>query len=143
VPSPTVLLDVLFDTYFMRVHGKVYYILDETIMRQRVQMNQVPNHLLYAIYAVSARFVVTSALELQILKSSRYTAHPNGYHASAKLSEDYATRARAELDIDDPSIDSLQTLLLLSVAFIAAGKGKKAYMLLCKLRMTCRLMKFS
>jgi hypothetical protein len=64
VPSPTVLPDVLLDTYFMRVHGKAYHILDETITRQRLQMNQVPNHLLYAIYAVSARFVVMSALEL-------------------------------------------------------------------------------
>jgi hypothetical protein len=135
VPSPTILPDVLLDTYFMRVHGKVYHILDETIIRQRLQMNQVPNHLLYAIYAVSARFVVMFALEVQILNSSRYTAHPNGYHAAVRLSEDYVIRARAELDIDDPTIDNLQTLLLLSVAFVAAGKGKKAYMLLCKLRM--------
>jgi hypothetical protein len=65
-------------------------------------------------------------------KSFRYTAHPNGYYAAVKLSEDYANRARAELDIDDPSIDGLQTLLLLALAFIAAGRGKKAYMLLCK-----------
>jgi hypothetical protein len=60
----------------------------------------------------------------------RYTAHPNGYHAAVRLSEDYALRARSELDIDDPSIDTLQALLLLGVAFIAAGKGKKAYMML-------------
>ncbi len=131
MPSPTVLPDVLLDTYFIRVHGKAYHILDETITRQRLQMNQVPNHLLYAIYAVSARSVVASVLEPQMLTSSRYTEHPNGYHASVRLSEDYAIRARAELDIDDPSIENLQTLLLLSVAFIAAGKGKKAYMLLC------------
>lgn len=143
VPSPTVLPNVLLDTYFMRVHGKAYHILDETTIRQRLQMNQVPNHLLYAIYAVSARFVAMFDLEVQILKSSRYIAHPNGYHAAVRLSEDYVIRARAELDIDDPSIDNLQTLLLLSVAFIAAGKGKKAYMLLCKLRMTCQLMTVS
>ena len=47
-----------------------------------------------------------------------------------RLSEDYATRSRTELDIDDPSIDCLQALLLLGVAFTAAGKGKKAYMML-------------
>jgi hypothetical protein len=41
-------------------------------------------------------------------------------------------RARTELDIDDPSIDCLQALLLLGVAFTAAGKGKKAYMMLGK-----------
>lgn len=60
----------------------------------------------------------------------RYTAHPNGYHAAVRLSEDYALRARTELDIDDPNIDTLQSLLLLGVAFTAAGKGKKAYMML-------------
>jgi hypothetical protein len=60
----------------------------------------------------------------------RYTPHPNGYHAAIRLSEDYATRARNELDIDDPSIDCLQALLLLAMAFTAAGKGKKAYMML-------------
>jgi hypothetical protein len=70
------------------------------------------------------------------LNNSRYTAHPNGYHAAVRLSEDYAIRARAELDIDEPSIDNLQTLILLAVAFIAAGKGKKAYMLLCMCIMT-------
>jgi hypothetical protein len=60
----------------------------------------------------------------------RYTPHPNGYHAAVRLSEDYAIRSRAELDIDDPSIDCLQALLLLAMAFTAAGKGKKAYMML-------------
>lgn len=61
----------------------------------------------------------------------RFTAHPKGYHAAVRLSEDYAARARTELDIDEPSIDSLQALLLLTVASTASGKGKKAYMLLC------------
>lgn len=130
-PSPTVLPDVLLNTYFLRVHGKVYHILDETVIRQRLQMNQIPNHLLFAIYAVSARFVIMSTWEFKILNPSRYAAHPNGYHAAVRLSEDYAIKARAELDIDDPSIDNLQTLLLLALAFIALGKGKKAYMLLC------------
>lgn len=114
-PSPpAVQPDVLLDTYFTRCHGKAYHILDETSTRQRIQLNQIPLYLLYAIYAVSAR----------------YTAHPNGYHAAVRLSEDYALRARTELDIDDPSIDCLQALLLLGVAFTAAGKGKKAYMML-------------
>ncbi|TVY35692.1 putative transcriptional regulatory protein [Lachnellula subtilissima] len=112
--SPVVQTDSLLNTYFARCHGKSYYILDETNTRQRVQHNQIPSYLLSAIYAVSAR----------------YTPHPNGYHAAVRLSEDYAIRARSELDIDDPSIDCLQTLLLLTMAFTAAGKGKKAYMML-------------
>lgn len=63
--------------------------------------------------------------------SCRYTPHPNGYHAAVRSSEDYALRARTELDIDDPSIECLQALLLLAMAFTAAGKGKKAFMMLC------------
>ena len=62
----------------------------------------------------------------------RFAAHPNGYHASVRMSEDYALRARTELDIDDPSLDTIQALLLLEVAFTAGGKGKKAYMMLCE-----------
>jgi hypothetical protein len=56
-PSPAVQLDVLLDTYFTRCHGKAYHILDEATTRQRIQLNNVPSYLLYAIYAVSARWV--------------------------------------------------------------------------------------
>ncbi|TAQ90951.1 hypothetical protein B7494_g689 [Chlorociboria aeruginascens] len=102
-PSPGMVIqpDVLLDTYFTRCHGKAYHILDETTTRQRIQLNQVPSHLRDAIYGISAR-----------------------------LSEEYTLRARTELDTDDPSIDTLQTLLLLAIAFTASGKGKKAYMML-------------
>lgn len=47
-----------------------------------------------------------------------------------RLSEEHATRARQDIDIDEPSIDALQACLLLVIAFIAAGRGTKAYMLL-------------
>jgi hypothetical protein len=111
----------LLDTYFARVHGKPYFILDEGLIRGRTQAGAgagaAPDSLLFALYAVSAR----------------YALHPNGYHAAVRLSEDYAARARAEVDVDEPSIEALQTLLLLAVSFIASGKGKKAYMVLGKL----------
>lgn len=70
---------------------------------------------------------------------TRYTPHPNGYQAAVKLSEEFATRARLELDLDEPSIDSLQACLLLVIAFVAAGKGKKAYMLLSRIPMPLHL----
>lgn len=35
-----------------------------------------------------------------------------------------------ELDIDEPSIEALQTLMLLSQASFQTGKGKKTFMLL-------------
>jgi len=54
--SPSLAPDLLVDTYFARIHGKPYYILDESTTRQRLQANQLPSHLAYAIYAVSARY---------------------------------------------------------------------------------------
>lgn len=68
-----------------------------------------------------------------LIDIGRYTPHPNGYQAAVKLSEEYAARARGEIDIDEPSVDALQACLLLVTAFTAAGKGKKAYMLLSKI----------
>lgn len=47
--------EMLLDTYFGRIHGKPYHILDEASTRQRLLNNQLPNYLAYAIYAVSAR----------------------------------------------------------------------------------------
>ncbi|KAL7623307.1 hypothetical protein AAE478_006988 [Parahypoxylon ruwenzoriense] len=131
-PSPIIQADVLLlDTYFTRFHGKPYYILDESSVRQRLQLNQLPGYLIYAIYAVAAR----SASHMQFRcanysDSIRYTPHPTGYQSAVKLSEHYAARSRSEIDTDEPSIDALQALLLLATAFTAAGKGKKAYMLL-------------
>ncbi|KAI0853134.1 fungal-specific transcription factor domain-containing protein [Daldinia vernicosa] len=113
-PSPGVQIDTLLDTYFSRFHAKPYHILDESSVRQRLQLNQLPSYLIYAIYSVAAR----------------YTTHPSGCQSAAKLSEDYALRSRGGIDADEPSIDALQALLLLVTAFTAAGKGKKAYMLL-------------
>lgn len=43
---------------------------------------------------------------------------------------EYARQARRMIDIDQPSIENLQTLLLLSQTFYAYGCGKKAYMTL-------------
>lgn len=129
-PSPTIQQDLLLDTYFMRCHGKPFFVLEETSVRYRFQRNQVSSFLLSAIYAVSARFVKTLQIIPKMLTTSRFTDHPNGYHAAVRLSEDYTARARAELDIDEPSIDTLQALLLLHVAFTASGQSKKAYMML-------------
>jgi hypothetical protein len=53
--TPSIIPDLLLDTYFARIHGKPYFILDETTTRQRLQSNQLPSYLTFAIYAVSAR----------------------------------------------------------------------------------------
>ncbi len=54
-PSPGVQADALLDTYFTRFHAKPYHILDESSVRQRLQVNQLPDYLTHAIYAVAAR----------------------------------------------------------------------------------------
>ncbi|KAF2184372.1 hypothetical protein K469DRAFT_727294 [Zopfia rhizophila CBS 207.26] len=112
--SPNVIPDLLLDTYFARIHGKPYHILDETTTKQRMQANQLPAYLAYAIYAVSAR----------------YAPHFGGYNAAVRVGQEYARRSRMELDIDEPSIEALQALLLLSQASYQTGKGKKTFMLL-------------
>jgi hypothetical protein len=54
-----------------------------------------------------------------------------GFNTVARISQEYARRARLGLDIDEPSIEGLQSLLLLAQASYQAGKGKKTYMFLC------------
>lgn len=54
-PSPGVQADALLDTYFSRFHAKPYHILDESSVRQRLQLDQLPDYLVHAIYAVAAR----------------------------------------------------------------------------------------
>lgn len=63
---------------------------------------------------------------------SRYDSHLGGYNNAVRIGQEYARRARMELDIDEPTIEGLQTLLLLCQASYQAGKGKKSYMLLSK-----------
>ena len=50
-----VLSEMVLDTYFARLHGKPFFILDETTTRQRHQMNQLPPHLSMAISAMTLR----------------------------------------------------------------------------------------
>ncbi|KAH4893896.1 hypothetical protein HBI80_240560 [Parastagonospora nodorum] len=114
VSAPPLSPELLLDTYFARIHGKPYYILDEATTRQRLQANQLPGHLAYAIYAVGAR----------------YAPQFGGYASAVQIGQEYARRARLELDIDEPSIEALQTLMLLSQASFQLGKGKKTFMLL-------------
>lgn len=90
--------------------------------------------MIHAIYAVSARFAYHRNSGDYRTNNTRFVIHPNGYRAAVKSSEEYAAMSRKELDIDEPSVDALQALLLLVVAFTAAGKGKKAYMAMSMLQ---------
>ncbi|KAJ5881721.1 uncharacterized protein N7529_000393 [Penicillium soppii] len=114
-PSPThngVLSDALLDLYFVRLHGKPFYILDEATTRQRHQSNQLPTFLAMAISAIA----------------SRYTTSLGQVEQSLRTGLDTALQARRMIDVDNPTVEGLQTLLLLSQAFYGYGLGKKAYM---------------
>ncbi|KAL7811032.1 fungal-specific transcription factor domain-containing protein [Trichoderma aethiopicum] len=112
--TPSIQTDALLDTYFTRFHNKPFHIFDESVIRKRIQLNQLPPFLFDAIAAVAAR----------------HTPHPRGFRAAVKLGDEYATRARSAIDIDEPSIDNLQAIVLLAIAYTASGKGRKAFMLL-------------
>ncbi|KAI9376542.1 type I 3-dehydroquinase-domain-containing protein [Aspergillus egyptiacus] len=101
--------DAMLDTYFARLHGKPFFILDETTSRRCHQNGQLPAALSMAIYALTLRYTTMNP--------------PPG-------SLEYARQARRMVDTDHPSIENLQTLLLLSQTFYAYGSGKKAYMTL-------------
>ncbi|KAG8631322.1 hypothetical protein KVT40_000462 [Elsinoe batatas] len=107
--------DALLDLYFERLHGKPYYILDEAATRQRFEAGQLPANILDSIHAVAAR----------------YGQHLLGnFNTAVRLSDECCNRARLSLNSDEPTIENLQTSLLLANAFFQAGKGKKSYMLL-------------
>ncbi|KAM6482084.1 fungal-specific transcription factor domain-containing protein [Trichoderma sp. SZMC 28011] len=112
--TPSIQTDALLDTYFTRFHNKPFHIFDESLIRKRVNQNQLPPFLFDAIAAVAAR----------------HTPHPLGFRAAVKLGDEYASRARSAIDIDEPSIDNLQAIVLLAIAFTASGKGRKAFMLI-------------
>ncbi|KAM0257187.1 hypothetical protein ACHAQJ_004549 [Trichoderma viride] len=112
--TPSIQTDALLDTYFSRFHNKPFHILDESLIRKRIQLNQLPPFLFDAIAAVAAR----------------HTPHPSGFRAAVKLGDEYASRARSAIDIDEPSIDNLQAIVLLAIAYTASGKGRKAFMLI-------------
>lgn len=66
----------------------------------------------------------------------RYAPHFGGYNAAVRIGSEYARRARMELEIDEPSIEALQTLMLLAQASFQLGKGKRTFMLLSTIHTT-------
>ncbi|EED23703.1 fungal specific transcription factor, putative [Talaromyces stipitatus ATCC 10500] len=106
------LSDAILDTYFTRLHEKPFYILEESSTRQRHRMGQLPGPLMMAIYAIT----------------TRYSQSSEGQEGSTRTGLEYALNARQEIDVDNPTIEGLQTLLLLSMVFFAYGLGKKTYM---------------
>ncbi|KAJ6789404.1 hypothetical protein PWT90_03634 [Aphanocladium album] len=110
----TVPTETLINAYFATAHGRPYFIVDESAVRQRMQLKQLPQYLVDAMCATVAKF----------------SAHPNGHMAAVQMSLDLAVRARRAIDVDELSVEATQALLLVCLTYIMAGKGAKAYMVL-------------
>lgn len=72
-----------------------------------------------------------------LLTLVRYTTSPGQLEQSLRTGLDAALQARRMIDVDNPTVEGLQTLLLLSQAFYAHGLGKKAYMTFCMFYLVC------
>ncbi|KAK6357409.1 hypothetical protein TWF718_001721 [Orbilia javanica] len=101
----------LVDVYFTRVNKKPHSYIHEKTFRGRIHDGSVPQHLLNAICATSIR----------------YTLPPTG-KTLAECTERFASLARNQVDADEPSVDNLLTLILLSDVYFALGYGKKSFM---------------
>lgn len=71
---------------------------------------------------------------------NRYTHSLGQPEQSLRTGLDAALQARHMVDVDNPTVEGLQTLLLLSQGFFAYGLGKKAYMTFCKTVFYCALL---
>ena len=111
----TAFTSALLDTFFARIHDKPYYIIEETTIRQRLRHGNLPPYLANAIRAVSIRYVPSLC---------------GGHVGALRTSQQYASQSRAEIDVDEPTVDHLQALLLLSMASYQSGQGKRSHMLL-------------
>jgi len=47
----------VLEAFFSRIHGKPFYILDESDTRQKYQLGQLASHLAMAIYAITVKSV--------------------------------------------------------------------------------------
>ncbi|EWC44776.1 hypothetical protein DRE_06414 [Drechslerella stenobrocha 248] len=101
----------LVDVYFGRVNKKPYSYIHEKTFRGRVQDGSLPQHLLNAICATSIRYTL-----------------PPKEKTLTEWTERFASLARNQVDADEPSIDNLLTLILLSDVYFALGQGKKSFM---------------
>ncbi|KAF1990953.1 hypothetical protein K402DRAFT_389158 [Aulographum hederae CBS 113979] len=114
LPSPNISPMRLIDTYFARFHDGPFHIFDENTIRRRHHSGRLSKKIAWAMYAASARFMMDT----------------EGLEACVIIGNNYARRARLEVDADESSIENVQTLLLLCQAVYQDGKGKKAYMIL-------------
>lgn len=105
----------LMETYFSYLHRNPYHIFNESVMRRRWCDRAIPRFIINAICAVAVKHA-----------SSASSSHSE----AGSLIETYFLQARAEIDMEEPRIDSILAILLLVSTSIQSGKDRRAYMLL-------------
>jgi hypothetical protein len=113
----------LVEIYFTHVNNQTYGFLHRPTFLRHIEEGKVPDGLLYSICAISARFSASHAPPPLPRQSSKETP---AYHAG----EPYAVEARrlALRDFDKPTVQNVQTLLLLALHDFGGKKGQKAWM---------------
>jgi hypothetical protein len=122
LPPRSVLLK-LVEIYFTHVNNQTYGFLHRPTFLRHIEEGKVPDGLLYSICAISARFSTTHIPPPLPHQSSKETP---SYHAG----EPYAIEARklALREFDKPTVQNVQTLLLLALHDFGCKKGQKAWM---------------
>lgn len=122
LPPRTVLLK-LVEIYFTHVNNQIYGFLHRPTFLRHIEEGKVPDGLLYSMCAISARF---SPKHVPPSLPRQSTKEKPAYHAG----EPYAIEARklALREFDKPSIENVQTFLLLALHDFGCKKGQKAWM---------------
>jgi hypothetical protein len=125
LPARNTLLK-LVEIYFTRVNNQTYGFLHRSTFLRHLEEGKVPDGLLYSICAISARFSPTDAPPPLPRQSGQQAKDTAPYTAG----EPYAVEARklALRDFDKPTVQNVQTLLLLALHDFGCKKGQKAWM---------------
>ncbi|KAK6429234.1 hypothetical protein LTR95_014616, partial [Oleoguttula sp. CCFEE 5521] len=107
--------EILLDVYLTRLHGKPFYIIDEANIKIRQTNGSIRSSLSMAIRAVSIKYAPQLC---------------GGYAEATRLSKEWLLQSRSGIDVDEPSVEHAQALLLLALAAHQHGNGKKCCMLL-------------
>jgi hypothetical protein len=122
LPPRNVLLK-LVEIYFTHVNNQTYGFLHRPTFLRHIEENKIPDGLLYSICAISARFSTTHA-------PSPLPRQGHKEIAAYYTGEPFAVEARrlALRDFDKPTVQNVQTLLLLALHDFGGKKGHKAWM---------------
>lgn len=105
----------LMETYFSNLHRRPYYHFDESVTRRRWHDREIPQFVIKAVCAAAVKHARSAC---------------SSHSEAVSLSETYFLQSRAEIDMDEPRIESIQALLLLVLTSFQNGKRRRAYMLL-------------